>query len=136
MSALRTREDYERYQEAFHAGDGESAFAYMVEDPRLSVFGLTITKRNQLEQMYSFLRRYVRETVVLERIAISDDLLAVEELVRVEGLRDLDKQTLREQKLHQLQPIRAGEIQLMRNFIHYRLRDGKIESASCVAAPA
>jgi len=136
MGALRTREDYKRYQEAFHAGDGETAFAYMVEDPRLSVFGLTITRRFQLEHMYRFLADYVRETVVLERIAISDDLVAVEELVRVEGVRDLDQQALREQKLHQFRPIRAGEVQLMRNFVHYHVRDGKIESGSCVAAPA
>jgi hypothetical protein len=136
MGALRTREDYERYQEAFHAGDCDTAFAYMVENPRLSVFGLTITQRNQLGQMYRFLGKYVRETVVLERFAISDDLVAVEELVRVEGLRDLDTQSLREQKMHQFRPIRAGEIKLMRNFVHYHLADGKIESGSCVAAPA
>lgn len=136
MSAMYTREDFDRYHQAFHSGDYDTAFAYMVEEPRLSVFGITITKSHQLGQMYRFLRDYLRETVVVERFAISDDLLAIEALVRAEGVRDLDAQSLREHKLHQFRPIRTGEIQLMRHFVHYHLTDGKIESGSCVAAPA
>ena len=136
MSAMRTREDFDRYQQAFHQGDYDTVFDYLVEEPRLSVFGLRITTRIQLGQLYRFLRRYVRETILVEKFAASEDFVAIEAVVRVEGLHDLDAQTLREQGLHQFRPIRSDEVQLMRHFVHYRLRDGKIESGGCVPAQA
>jgi hypothetical protein len=136
MSAMRTREDFDRYQQAFHQGDYDTAFDYLVDEPRLSIFGFRITSRIQLGQLYRFLRRYVRETVLVERFAASEDFVAIEAVVRVEGVQDLDEQALRAQGLHRFRPIRTGEVQLMRHFVHYRLRDGKIESGSCVPAPA
>ena len=136
MASLKSREDFDRYQTAFHAGDCDTAFEYLVEKPRVSVFGHPITTPFQLHQLYRFLREYVRETVRIERFAISDDLIAVEALVQVKGLRDLDLQSLREHGLYQLHPIGAGESQLMRNFVHYRLLDGKIETGICLQAPS
>lgn len=136
MCRLRTREDYDRFQQAFHAGDYDTAFAYMVESPRLSVFGLTITKPHQLGQLYHFLGEYLRETVAVERFALSADLLAVELLVRAEGLRELTSDDLRGRGLTRFHPIKAGEIQLMRIFAHYHLKDDKIEFGSFVTAPA
>lgn len=136
MGRLMSREDFDRYQAAFHAGDYETAFEYYVDEPVVSVFGHKIATRFQLHQLYRFLGQHIHETVHVERFAISDDLIAVEVLVRVKGLRDLDVQSLREHGLYQFHPIGAGEIQLMRNFVHYRLRDGKIESGICVQAPS
>jgi len=135
MALLRTREDFDRYQAAFHSGDYDTAFEYYVEAPRLRVFGVDITNRLQLRKLYRFLHEYLRETVHIERFAISDDFIAVEALVRLEGLRDLDNQRLREEGLYQFRPIGAGEVQLMRHFVHYRLSDGRIESGSVVEAP-
>lgn len=132
---LRKRADFDRYQAAFHAGDYDTAFDFYVENPQLSVFGVEISTRIQLAKLSSFLREYIRETVQVERFALSEDLVAVEALVRVQGLRDLKAQRLREQGLYRFHPIDAGEFQVMRHFIHYRLRDGRIESGSCVPAP-
>jgi hypothetical protein len=135
MPVLQSREDFDRYQAAFHAGDYETAFEYYVEEPRLSIFGHQITTRSQLRQLYRFLQEHIHETVQVERFAMSDNLIAVEALIRVKGLRDLNAQGLRERGLYQFHPIGLGETQLMRNFVHYRLRAGKIESGTCVQAP-
>jgi hypothetical protein len=132
---LLTREDFNRYQEAFHSGDYDTAFDYYVEYPRLRVFGVEITTRLQLRRLSRFLREHIHESIEVERFALSDNLLAIEALVRVEGLRNMDTQRLREEGLYQFHPIAAGEVQLMRHFVHYRLRDGKIESGSFVRAP-
>ena len=136
MRELRSREDFDRYQEAFHTGDYDTAFDYYVENPKLSIFGVEITTRLQLDQFYRFLRKYIRETVLIERFAVSEDLVAVEAVVRIQGVASLDPQSLREQGMYQFHPIDPGECQVLRHFIHYRLRDGKIESGSCVNAPA
>jgi hypothetical protein len=137
MAAIRGREDYDRFRQAFHAGDYDTAFDYMVDEPRLNLFGLRITKRIQLGRLYRFLKDYVAETMLVEKFALADDFLAVEAVVRVEALQTLDTLKLREQGLLLFHPISAGETQIMRNFAHYHLDEtGRIESGSCFVAPA
>ena len=126
-----TREDYERYVAAFNARDYDIVFDFYVERPRMAFFGIEISTRDQLKEFYGFLHRFVKETVRIERFAASDELAAVEGIVRVEGIADLTPDMLAERGLDQLFPIAKGEVQEMRQYIHYHLRDGKIESVGC-----
>ena len=125
------RDDYDRYVEAFNARDYDTVFDFYAPDPRLAFFGVEITTRDQLKAFYSFLHRYVRETVTVERFAGSDELAAIEAIVRVEATDDLTRETLHAQGLQQFHPIAKGEVQEMRQYIHYHLRDGKITSVGC-----
>ena len=86
MALLRTRDDFNRYHAAFHSGDYDTAFEYYVEQPRLRFFGIEITNGLQLRKHYRLLHEQMRETVHVERFAISDDFIALETLVRIEGL--------------------------------------------------
>lgn len=126
-----TREDYDRYVAAFNARDYDTVFDFYAENPRLAFFGVEITTRQQLKEFYGFLHTYVKETVTVERFAGSDELAAVEGIVRVEGIADLTAETLAERGLDQFFPIRKGDVQEMRQYIHYHLKDGKIESVGC-----
>ncbi len=126
-----TREDYERYAAAFNARDYDTVFDFYAERPKMAFFGIEITTRDQLKSFYGFLHRYVRETVTIERFAGSDELAAVEGIVRVEGIADLTPEILSERGMGQFFPIRTGEVQEMRQYIHYHLKDGKIESVGC-----
>jgi len=130
-----TREDYERYVAAFNARDYDAVFDFYAEKPRMAFFGVEITTREQLKQFYGFLHTYVRETVRIERFAGSDELAAVEGIVRVEGIKDLTREELAARKLDQFFPITTGEVQEMRQYIHYHLKDGKIESVGCAIVP-
>lgn len=126
-----TREDYERYAAAFNARDYDVVFDFYAERPKMAFFGVEIATRDQLKAFYGFLHRYVKETVTVERFAGSDELAAVEGIVRVEGIDDLTPEILQERGLAQFFPIRKGEVQEMRQYIHYHLKDGKIESVGC-----
>ena len=126
-----TREDYERYVAAFNARDYDAVFDFYAENPRMAFFGIEITTRDQLKEFYSFLHKYVRETVTVERFAGSDELAAVEAIVRIEATSDLTREELDAHGMQQFFPIRAGEVQEMRQYIHYHLKDGKIESVGC-----
>ena len=126
-----TREDYERYVAAFNARDYDAVFDFYAENPRMAFFGIEITTRDQLKEFYSFLHKYVRETVTVERFAGSDELAAVEANVRIEATSDLTREELDAHGMQQFFPIRAGEVQEMRQYIHYHLKDGKIESVGC-----
>jgi hypothetical protein len=126
-----TREDYERYAAAFNARDYDAVFDFYAENPRLAFFGIEITTREQLRAFYSFLHRFVRETITIERFAASDELAAVEAVIRIEGLEDLTRETLDAHGMQEFFPIRTGDVQEIRQYIHYHLKDGKIESVGC-----
>ena len=68
-----TREDYERYAAAFNARDYDTVFDFYAENPRMAFFGIEITTREQLRAFYTFLHRFVRETIAIERFASSDE---------------------------------------------------------------
>ena len=126
-----TRDDYERYAAAFNARDYDAVFDFYAENPRMAFFGIEITTRQQLREFYSFLHQYVRETVVIEKFASSEELAAVEGIVRIEGLRDLTREILDENGMQQFFPVAQGEVQEMRQYIHYHLENGKIVTVGC-----
>lgn len=129
-----TRQDYERYAAAFNARDYDAVFDFYAENPRMAFFGIEITTRDQLRAFYTFLHRFVRETIRIERFASSDELAAVEGVIRIEGIADLTREMLDANGMDQFFPVRAGEVQEMRQYIHYHLKNGKIESVGCTMA--
>ena len=129
-----TREDYDRYVAAFNARDYDAVFDFYAEHPKMAFFGIEITSRDQLKDFYGFMHRYVKETVTVERFAGSDELAAVEAIVRIEATDDLTREILDARGMGQFFPIGKGEVQEMRQYIHYHLKDGKIESVGCALA--
>jgi ketosteroid isomerase-like protein len=89
-----TRQDYERYAAAFNARDYDAVFDFYDENPRMAFFGIEIRTREQLREFYTFLHRFVRETITVERFAASEELVAVEGTIRIEGIEDLTRETL------------------------------------------
>ena len=126
-----TREDYDRYVAAFNARDYDAVFDFYAEHPKMAFFGIEITSREQLKEFYGFMHRYVKETVTVERFAGSEELAAVEAVVRIEATDDLTRDILDARGMEQFFPIAKGEVQEMRQYIHYHLQDGKIESVGC-----
>lgn len=130
-----TRDDYERYVAAFNARDYDAVFDFYAENPRMAFFGIEITNRQQLRDFYSFLHAFVTETVLVEKFASSDDLAAVEAIIRIEAFRDLTREDLDANGMQLFFPITKGEVQEMRQYIHYHLEGGKIASVGCAIVP-
>lgn len=126
-----TREDYDRYVAAFNARDYDAVFDFYAENPRMAFFGVEITSRQQLRDFYSFLHQFVKETVTVELFAGSEELAAVEVIVRIEGTGDLTREVLDANGMEQFFPIAKGEVQEMRQYVHYHLKDGRIENVGC-----
>jgi len=125
------RQEYELYAAAFNARDYDAVFDFYAEKPRMAFFGVEITTREQLRDFYTFLHTYVRETITIERFAASEELAAVEGIIRVEGIKDLTREELDARGLQQFFPIAKGEVQEMRQYIHYHLEGGKIAGVGC-----
>lgn len=126
-----TRQDYDRYVAAFNAREYDSVFDFYAESPRIAFFGIEITTREQLKAFYGFMHGYVKETVTVERFAGSEELAAVEATVRIEATDDLTREVLDARGMQQFFPIAKGEVQEMRQYIHYHLQAGKIVSVGC-----
>ena len=123
--------DYEDYIRRFNARDYDGLFDFFTETPELAFFGITLRSREELKAFYGFLHSYASETIVIERFASSDDLVALEAIVRIEGLRDLSAETLAAHGYGGLHPIAKGEVIEMRQMIHYHLEGGKFASVKC-----
>jgi len=126
-----TREEYEAYAAAFNARDYDAVFDFYAENPRMAFFGVEIRTREDLRKFYGFLHSYVKETIRIERFAGSDELVAVEGIIRIEAFKDLTREELDAHGLQQFFPIKSGDVQEMRQYIHYHLKDGKFVSVGC-----
>lgn len=130
-----TREDYDRYAAAFNARDYDALFAFYADRPQLDFFGIRITTRDQLRAFYGFLHQYVRETITVERFAASAELVAVEGVIRIEGIAELTRETLDARGMQQFAAVAAGEVQELRQYIHYHLAGGRIVRVGCTLVP-
>jgi SnoaL-like protein len=129
------RAAYERYLAAFNARDYDGVGDFYAQPLKLDFFGVSLRSREDLKRFYGFLHSYVKESVRVLNFASSPTLTAVDALVRIEGQRDLDRETLAENGCAQLFPIQAGEVQELRQFIFYTIADGKITKVECALAP-
>ncbi|PZQ58357.1 MAG: hypothetical protein DI544_14375 [Sphingomonas taxi] len=129
-----TRDDYERYKEAFNRRDYDTVFDFYADDAKIAFFGVEISDREEFRQFYSFLHSYFDESLTIERFASSDELVALEGVIRIVGKRDLDRATLDERGLYQFSPLMAGQVIEMRQYIHYAVRDGKFVGVGCALA--
>lgn len=130
------RADYERYAQAFNHRDYDTVFDFYAPDAKIQFFGVDLGTREAFKRFYSFLHAHVIETLTIERFAASENLVALEGIIRVEGIRDLTAEALREQGLDQFAPIRKGEVQEMRQYIHYHVANGHFTSVGCAIVPA
>lgn len=125
------RADYERYAQAFNDRDYDSVLEFYAPNARIGFFGIDLSDHMAFKRFYTFLHSYVKESVIIEKFASSDELVALEGVIRVEGLRDLTADILKAEGLEQFFPIAKGEVQKMRQYIHYHLVDGKFTSVGC-----
>jgi hypothetical protein len=128
------RASYDGYVRAFNARDYDAVCDHFVDPPAMSFFGIEINSRAGLRVFYGFLHSYVHESITVEKFAASDELTAIEATVRLEGYRDLDAETLAAHGYGGLHSIRAGDVQLLHQFIHYHMRDGKFARVTCAMA--
>jgi len=125
------RSDYDEYLRRFNAKDYAGVYDFYEPGTALSFFGVTLDDGDALARFYGFLHSYVRETVTVTRFAASDELLALEAVVHIEGMRELTREALDAHGLYQFHPIRAGEVMEMEQMIHYHVRNGRFIAVRC-----
>lgn len=129
------REGYNRYLAAFNAKDYDGVADFYVDPPRMEFFGIVITSRQELKDFYAWLHSFVHESVTLRNFAASETCTACDAIVRIEAYRDLTREELDARGATGFFPITAGEVQEIRQFIFYTVKDGKIEKVEAALPP-
>lgn len=129
------RARYDQYLAAFNAKDYDAVADFYVDPPRMEFFGIVITSREELKAFYAWLHSYVKESVTLRGFAASETCTACDAIVRIEALRDLTREELDAKGATGFFPIRAGEVQEIRQFIFYTVNDGRIEKVEAALPP-
>jgi hypothetical protein len=129
------RARYDQYLAAFNAKDYDGVADFYVDPPRMEFFGIVITSREELKDFYRWLHSYVKESVTLRHFAASENCTACDAIVRIEARRDLTREELDSKGATGFFPIKAGEVQEIRQFIFYTVRDGRIEKVEAALPP-
>ena len=126
------RAEYQRYADAFNARDYDAVYDFYADGAKLAFFGVEIGSREEFRKFYSFLHAHLIETLTILRYASSDELVALEGIIRVEATRDLTEAALEEQGIPTLFAIQKGAVVEMPQYIHYHLDpNGKITQVGC-----
>jgi hypothetical protein len=129
------REAYEQYLAFFNSKDYEGVADFYAEPMKMDFFGVSIRSFEDLTRFYTFLHSYVMESVTVLNFAAGDTLTAVDAIVRIEALRDLSQDVLNANGASAFQPMQAGQILEMRQFIFYTTKAGKIVQTECALLP-
>lgn len=129
------RAAYDRYLGAFNAKDYDGVADFYVDPPRMEFFGIVITSRQELKDFYAWLHSFVKESVTLRNFAASETCTACDAIVRIEAVRDLTREELDARGATGFFPIAKGEVQEIRQFIFYTVRNGKIEKVEAALPP-
>ena len=128
------RADYDRYLACFNARDYDGVLSFWAEEFDLSFAGYHFRKKAEVRAFYSFFHQYANESVRVTAWVDSPGMVALEAVVRLEGIRELTPQTLEAQGLGRLVPLQVGQVVEIPQYIHYHLRDGLIVRAGCAVA--
>ena len=125
---------FDRYLEKFNARDYEFILAHYADQFELRFAGYVLRSKQDVLGFYRFFHQYVRETIRVDAFVASDDMIAIEAVVRLEGLRAMPKEAATAAGFERIIAPPVGQIVELPQFIHYHLRDGKFVKALCVIA--
>lgn len=125
------RASYQRYIDSFNARDYDAVLKYYAERFELVFAGYVFRTPGELRRLYTFLHSYINESVTVRAFISDPQMVALEADVRLEAVRDLTQAALASQGLDRLVTLKAGDVAVIPQFIHYHLEHGKIVRALC-----
>lgn len=125
------RASYQRYIDSFNARDYDAVLGYYAERFELVFAGYVFRTREEVRRLYTFLHSYLNESIILRAFVSDSHMVALEADVRLEAVRDLTREALVAQGLDHLVALKAGDVAVIPQFIHYHLEHGKIVRALC-----
>lgn len=126
-----TRNDYEVYLQNFNARNYQGVLDYFADEFEVIFAGYCLNSRQQVLDFYTFLHAYLKEEIRITRYVSDADTIALEAVVRLEGIKTLPAEVLKEKGFERLVGLEPGQVVELPQFIHYHLKDGKFSRAYC-----
>jgi hypothetical protein len=128
---IHSRRDFDEYLAKFNSRDYQGFLAYFAEKFEMIHVGGNLKTRDEVMQFYSFLHRYIKETVLVDRLVMDRDTIAMEARVLIVGVRELTPEAVAASAYPRLKPLKVGQKAVIPQFIHYHLANGKIVKVEC-----
>ncbi|MCC7461603.1 MAG: nuclear transport factor 2 family protein [Gammaproteobacteria bacterium] len=126
-----TRDEYERYLRLFNAKDYDAVFDHFTDDCEIVFAGYCFKGKQTIRKFYTFFHAHTKESITLQRFLSEGSTVALEAIVRLEGLETVTPEMLAKRGLGRLAALPKGAVFEIPQFIHYHLENGKFKRALC-----
>ncbi len=130
-SEIYSRNDFDAYLAKFNSRDYQGFLDYFADTFEMIHVGGNLKSRQEVMKFYNFLHNYIKETVIVDRLVMDRDMIAMEARVQIEGIRELTPEAVAASDYPRLKPLRVGQIAVIPQFIHYHIVDGKFVKVEC-----
>ncbi len=130
-SEIHGRADFDAYLVKFNGRDYQGFLDYFADDFEMIHVGGNLRSREEVMKFYGFLHSYIKETVMVDRLVMDRDTIAMEARVQIEGIRELTPETVAASEYPRLKPLKVGQKAVIPQFIHYHIVNGKFVKVEC-----
>jgi hypothetical protein len=115
---IRNRKDFDAYLAKFNNRDYDGFLAYFADKFEMIHVGGNLKSREEVMKFYNFLHNYIKETVMVDRLVMDRDTIAMEARVQIEGVKELTPETVAASDYPRLKPLKVGQKAIIPQFIH------------------
>jgi hypothetical protein len=130
-SEIHSRKDFDVYLAKFNGRDYKGFLDYFAEKFEMIHVGGNLKSREEVMKFYNFLHKYIKETVIVDRIVMDKNMIAMEARVQIEGIRELTPEAVAVSGYPRLKPLKVGQTAIIPQFIHYHIVNGKFVKVEC-----
>jgi len=130
-SEIHSRADFDAYLAKFNSRDYKGFLDYFADRFEMIHVGGNLKSREEVMKFYNFLHTYIKETVIVDRLVMDHDTIAMEARVRIEGIKELTPEAVSSSDYPRLKPLKVGESAVIPQFIHYHIENGKFVRVEC-----
>jgi hypothetical protein len=130
-SEIYNRKDFDDYLTKFNSRDYKGFLDYYADKFEMIHVGGNLKSREEVMKFYHFLHSYIKETVIVDRLVMDRNTIAMEARVQIEGIKELTPETVARSDYPRLKPLKVGQTAIIPQFIHYHIVNGKLVKVEC-----
>jgi hypothetical protein len=128
---IHSRRDFDVYLAKFNNRDYKGFLDYFADKFEMIHVAGNLKSREEVMKFYRFLHSYIKETVMVDRLVMDRDTIAMEARVQIEGIKELTPEAVAASGYPKLKPLKVGEKAIIPQFIHYHIENGKFVKVEC-----
>jgi hypothetical protein len=130
-SEIHSRKDFDAYLAKFNSRDYKGFLDYFADKFEMIHVGGNLKSREEVMKFYNFLHQYIKESVIVDRLVMDQDMIAMEARVQIEGIKELTPEAVAASDYPRLKPLKVGQKAIIPQFIHYHIKNGKFVKVEC-----